>query len=102
MVRISDHLPKGQEGAIPAAVIQEKLELTPKQFRRRVQMALFDGVPAFSKGGSWYISDDPDEILKRARAWRRRGERALKIAKALETPILEERRKRFAREYNAE
>ena len=100
--RISENLPRGVENAVPEGVLRERLGLTKKGFRRQLEQEHLEGVPIFLKGGCYYLSDDPDEILKRARALRRRGERAVKIAKALETPILEERRKRFAREYNAQ
>lgn len=100
-VRISDHLPRGQEGAIPGEVLRERLGLTKKGFRRRLEQERLEGVPIFRKDGRYYLSADPDEILKRARALRHRGERALKVAKALESPILEERREKFSREYNA-
>ena len=100
-MRISDHLPRGSEGAIPGEILREKLGFTKKGFHRQLEQEQIEGVPIFIKGGCYFLSDDTDEILKRARALRRRGEKALKIAKALETPILEERRKRFVREYNA-
>lgn len=101
-VRISDHLPRGQERAIPGETLRERLGLSKKGFRRQLEQEHLEGVPIFLKGGCYYLSDDPDEILKRARALRRRGERAVKVATALETPILEERRKKFTREYNAQ
>lgn len=101
-VRISDHLPRGQEGAIPGVILREKLGFTKTGFNRQLERERLEGSPIFCKGGGYYLSDDPDEILKRARSLRRWGERHVKIAAALETPILEERRKRFAREYNAQ
>lgn len=101
-VRISDHLPRGQEGAIPGEALRERLGLSKKGFHRQLEQEQVEGAPIFIKGGCYYLSDDPDEVLKHARALRRRGEKALKIAKALETPVLEERRKKFTREYNAQ
>lgn len=101
-IRISDHLPRGVENAVPEEILREKLGFTKKGFRRQLEQEHLEGVPVFLKGGCYYVSDNPDEILKRARALRRRGERAVKVATALETPILEERRKKFTREYNAQ
>lgn len=102
IVRISDCLPRGRENAVPEGVLRERLGLTKKGFRRQLEQERLEGVPIFLKGGCYYLSNDPDEILKRARALRRRGERAVKVATALETPILEERRKKFSRGYNAQ
>lgn len=100
-MRISDHLPRGNEGAIPGEILREKLGFTKKGFHRQLEQEQIEGAPIFIKSGCYYVSDNPDEVLRRARALRRRGEKALKIAKALEAPILEERRKKFARGMDA-
>lgn len=102
-IRISDHLPKGRENAVSRADIQAKLFVTKREFEEAIQRERLEGSPILTgEKGAYYLATDSDEVLRYARALRRRSETSLKVAKALETPILEERRKRFAREYNAQ
>lgn len=92
MKRIADHLSPGRENAISRVALMDKLGLSERDLRRRVERERLEGAPILTSTdvGGYYLPASPDDTARFVASMRNRGVKVLRVAQAVKKTMLED------------
>lgn len=92
MMRVADHLLPGRENAISRVALMDKLGLSERGLRLRVERERLEGIPILTSTdiGGYYLPANTDDTARFVRSMMSRGIKTLRVAQAVEKTMLED------------
>lgn len=92
MKKIADHLLPGRENAISRQALMDRLGVSERDLRRRVERERLEGIPILTSTevGGYYLPASPDDTARFVASMRSRGIKTLQVAQAVEKTMLED------------
>lgn len=92
MKKIADHLLPGRENAVSRQALMDRLGVSERDLRRRVERERLEGIPILTSTdvGGYYLPASPDDTVRFITSMRSRGIKTLQVAQAVEKSMLED------------